>query len=196
MKRFSAVLSVLTLLLALSLAGCEMGQSEPDTFYVDIERILTESNAAKDANAHLAKVQQVLQEGMKNLETELQKQPAPTIQQDLQHGAAVLNNKLMQEQAAAREIVIKHMMTQIESWKAGKPNAFVLPRAAFLSAPDSANITADIITRMNGTSVTFGDLPKVTIQKPADAAKDAKDAKENKENKENKDAKPEKKDKK
>ncbi len=189
MKRFSAVLSVLTLLLALPLAGCQFGQSEPDTYYVDIERILTESNAAKDANAHLAKVQQVLQEGMKNLETELQKEPAPTIQQDLQQGAAVLNNKLMQEQAAAREIVIKHMMTQIEAWKADKPNAFVLPRAAFLAAPDSANITADIITRMNGTSVTFAELPKVTIQKPADA-KDAKD------NKENKDTKSEKKDKK
>ncbi len=193
MKRFSVVLSVLTLLLALPLAGCQFGQSEPDTYYVDIERILTESNAAKDANAHLAKVQQVLQEGMKNLETELQKEPAPTIQQDLQQGAAVLNNKLMQEQAAAREIVIKHMMTQIEAWKADKPNAFVLPRAAFLAAPDSANITADIITRMNGTSVTFAELPKVTIQKPGDAAKDAKDAKDNKENK---DTKSEKKDKK
>ncbi len=191
MKRFSAVFSALALMMAMSLTGCQLN-SESETFYVDVDRILTESNAAKDANAHLAKVQQVLQEGMKNLETELQKQPAPTIQQDLQQGAAVLNNKLMQEQAAARDVVLKHMMTQIEAWKANKPNAFVFARSVLLSAPEAANITADIITRMNGTSVTFADLPKVTIQKPGDA-KDAKDAKENKENK---DAKPEKKDKK
>ncbi len=189
MKRFSSVLFVLTLLMALSLTGCKLN-SEPNTFYVDVDRILTESNAAKDANAHLTKVQQVLQEGMKSLESELQKQPAPTIQQDLQHGAAVLNNKLMQEQAAARDVVLKHMMTQIEAWKADKPNAYVFARSVLLTAPESANITADIITRMNGTSVTFAELPKVTIQKPGDAAKDDKG------NKENKDAKPEKKDKK
>ena len=192
MKRFSSVLSALALLLSLSLTGCQLN-SESNTFYVDVDRVLTESNAAKDANAHLAKVQQVLQEGMKNLETELQKQPAPTIQQDLQQGAAVLNNKLMQEQAAARDVVLKHMMTQIEAWKANKPDAFVFARTVLLAAPESANITADIITRMNGTSVTFAELPKVTIQKPGDAAKDAKDAKDAKENK---DSKPEKKDKK
>lgn len=192
MKRFSSVLSALALLLSLSLTGCQLN-SESNTFYVDVDRVLTESNAAKDANAHLAKVQQVLQEGMKSLETELQKQPAPTIQQDLQQGAAVLNNKLMQEQAAARDVVLKHMMTQIEAWKANKPDAFVFARTVLLAAPESANITADIITRMNSTSVTFAELPKVTIQKPGDAAKDAKDAKDAKENK---DSKPEKKDKK
>ena len=192
MKRFSSVLSALALLLSLSLTGCQLN-SESNTFYVDVDRVLTESNAAKDANAHLAKVQQVLQEGMKSLETELQKQPAPTIQQDLQQGAAVLNNKLMQEQAAARDVVLKHMMTQIEAWKANKPDAFVFARTVLLAAPESANITADIITRMNGTSVTFAELPKVTIQKPGDAAKDAKDSKDAKENK---DSKPEKKDKK
>lgn len=192
MKRFSSVLFALTLLMALSLTGCKLN-SEPNTFYVDVDRILTESNAAKDANAHLTKVQQVLQEGMKSLESELQKQPAPTIQQDLQQGAAVLNNKLMQEQAAARDVVLKHMMTQIEAWKANKPDAYVFARTVLLAAPESANITADIITRMNGTSVTFGELPKVTIQKPGDAAKDDKNAKGNKENK---DAKSEKKDKK
>ena len=190
MKRFSSVFFALTLLMGLSLTGCKLN-SEPNTFYVDVDRILTESNAAKDANAHLTKVQQVLQEGMKSLESELQKQPAPTIQQDLQHGAAVLNNKLMQEQAAARDVVLKHMMTQIEAWKANKPDAYVFARSVLLSAPESANITADIITRMNGTSVTFAELPKVTIQKPGDAAKDAKDAKDAKENK---DSKPEKKD--
>ncbi len=195
MKRFPSVFFALTLLMALSLTGCKQN-SEPNTFYVDVERILTESNAAKDANAHLSKVQQVLQEGMNSLESELQKQPAPTIQQDLQHGAAVLNNKLMQEQATARDVVLKHMMTQIEAWKADKPNAYVFARSILLTAPESANITADIITRMNGTSVTFGELPKITIQKQGDAAKDDKGAKGNKENKENKDAKPEKKDKK
>ena len=192
MKRFSSVFFALTLVMGLSLTGCKLN-SEPNTFYVDVDRILTESNAAKDANAHLTKVQQVLQEGMKSLESELQKQPAPTIQQDLQQGAAVLNNKLMQEQAAARDVVLKHMMTQIEAWKANKSDAYVFARSVLLSAPESANITADIITRMNGTSVTFAELPKVTIQKPGDAAKDAKDAKDAKENK---DSKPEKKDKK
>ncbi len=180
MKRFSSVLFALALLL--SMTGCKLN-SEPKIFYVDVDRILTESNAAKDANAHLAKVQQVLQEGMKSLETELQKKPAPTIQQNLQQGAAVLNNKLMQEQAAARDVVLKHMTTQIEAWKANKPDAFVFARNVLLASPESANITADIITRMNGTSVTFAELPKVTIQKQNDAARDDKDAKPEKKDK-------------
>ena len=167
MKRFSTLLPAAAMLLALPLTGCQTKSEE--TVCVDVARILTESNAAKKANEHLAEVQKVLQDGLMNLQGELQKNSAPTIEKDMQQASNVLNNKMAQEQAAAREVVLKHMNDQINAWKSGRPNAFVRNKAEFLAIPDSADITADIISRMNKTEVTFAELPTVSIQKAEDA---------------------------
>ena len=166
MKRFSTLLPAAALLLALPLTGCQTKSEE--TVCVDVTRILTETNAAKKANEHLVEVQKVLQDGLKNLQGELQKNSAPTIEKDMQQASNVLNNKMAQEQAAARDVVLKHMNDQINAWKAGRPNAFVRNKAEFLAIPDSADITADIISRMNKTEVTFAELPTVSIQKAED----------------------------
>ena len=167
MKRFSTFLPAAALLLALPLTGCQTKSEE--TVCVDVERILTDSNAAKKANEHLVEVQKVLQDGLKNLQGELQKTSAPTIEKDMQQASSVLNNKMAQEQAAAREVVLKHMLDQINAWKSGRPNAFVRRKTDFLAIPDSADITADIISRMNKSEVTFAELPTVSIQKAGEA---------------------------
>ena len=71
MPRLSHILPCLTLLLTLPLAGCL--DSKPKVTCVDVERVLTQSRAAGQANEHLKKVQDVLQNGLNAYEKELKK---------------------------------------------------------------------------------------------------------------------------
>ena len=51
----------------------------------------------------------------------MKKSPKQQREQELRQGLALLQRQLVIEQAAAREVVQKHMMAQINTWKADKP---------------------------------------------------------------------------
>ena len=96
------------------------------------------TKAAGQANEHLGKVQHVLQEGLNAYQQELQKSPEEKRQQELRQGLALLQRQLTVEQAAARDVVSKHMLAQIESWRADKGDVVVIPgRTCFLPLPRS-----------------------------------------------------------
>ena len=177
-KHLSHILLVLIFCLTFSLAGCMT--NEPQVVCVDVEKIMTDSKAAKDANEHLAKVQAILQKGLAVYQEELKKSPEAQRQQELQQGLNVLNRQLVLEQAAARNVVHKHMLAQIEAWRADKGNTVVVARQSLLSAPATVDITADILTRMDAGTVEFAELPKVSIRTRPDtdenknAAEDSK----------------------
>ena len=105
-------LSLLCILsLALLLTGC-MNQ-DPQIVCVDVQKVLTDSKAAKEANTHLAQVQDILQKGLAAYQEELKKSPEQQREQELRQGLALLQRQRVIEQAAAREVVQKHMMAQI-----------------------------------------------------------------------------------
>ena len=161
-KHLSHILLVLIFCLTFSFAGCMT--NEPQVVCVDVEKIMTDSKAAKDANEHLAKVQAILQKGLAVYQEELKKSPEAQRQQELQQGLNVLNRQFVLEQAAARNVVHKHMLAQIEAWRADKGNTVVVARQSLLSAPATVDITADIQTRMDAGTVEFAELPKVSIR--------------------------------
>ena len=172
MPRLATLLPGLALLLALPLAGCLDTGSRPPVVCVDVERILTQSKAAGQANDHVQKVQDVLQKGLAAYQEELKKHPEEKRQQELRQGLALLQRQLDVERAAARNVVSQHMLAQIASWRAQKGEAIVIARQNVLDAPDSVDITADILRLMDAGSVTFAELPTVTIrsQTPDQAA--------------------------
>ena len=175
MRKSPIRLSLLFVLsLALLVSGC-MNQ-DPQLVCVDVQKVLTDSRAAKEANDHLKKVQDILQKGHAAYQEELKKSPEQQREQELRQGLALLQRQLVIEQAAAREVVQKHMVAQIEAWKKDKPKVAVMAKQSLLAAPD-ADITADIITRMDAGTVKFADLPKVTITPREDAADKKADAK-------------------
>lgn len=196
MPRFPRFLSGLALMLALPLSGCL--DTGPDVVCVDVDRVLSQSRAAQQANEHLAKVQAILQNGLDVYQEELKKSPEEKRQQELRQGLAVLQRQLVLEQAAARDVVSKHMLARIEAWRADKGDVAVIARQNVLSAPASMDITAEIISRMDAGSVQFAELPKVSIRTHADgpdekAGKEEKAAREEKNGKNDKGAKNEKK---
>lgn len=171
MHHLSRLLSGLALMLALPLSGCL--DTGPDVVCVDVERVLSQSKAARQANEHLGKVQTVLQNGLAAYQEELKKSPEEKRRQELRQGLALLQRQMALEQAAARDVVNKHMLAQIEAWRADKGNVAVMARQNVLSAPASMDITAEIISRMDAGNVTFAELPKVSIRTHADAPEDA-----------------------
>ena len=112
--------------------------------------------------------------GMAGLVLELiQKIPEEKRRQELRQGLALLQRQMALEQAAARDVVNKHMLAQIEAWRADKGDVAVMARQNVLSAPASMDITAEIISRMDASDVTFAELPKVSIRTHADAPEEA-----------------------
>ena len=174
MPRLSHILPCLTLLLTLPLAGCL--DSKPKVTCVDVERVLTQSRAAGQANEHLKKVQDVLQNGLNAYEKELKKSPEDKRRQELRQGLALLQRQLEMERVAARNVVSQHMLKQIDVWRADKGDVIIVARQNVLAAPESVDITNDIMRLMDAGSVTFADLPTVTIrsQTPDQAAQSDK----------------------
>ena len=179
-----SLLLLFLLSLTVALAGCKSG--DPQVVCVDVEKIMTDSKAAREANEHLAKVQAILQKGLEVYQEELKKSPESQRQQELQQGLALLRRQLVLEQAAARNVVHKHMLAQIEAWRADKGNTVVIARQSLLSAPATVDITADIQTRMDAGSVEFAELPKVSIRTRPDADEN-KDAAEDSKSSDKKD---------
>ena len=171
---FRLCLLFLVFLTLPALPGCL--NQDPQMACVDVQKVLTDSKAAKEANAHLAQVQEILQKGLAAYQEELKKSPEQQREQELRQGLALLQRQLVVEQAAAREVVRKHMMAQIQAWQKDKPKVAVMAKQNLFAAPAS-DITADIFTRMYAGSVKFAALPKVTIIPRQDATDQKADAK-------------------
>lgn len=178
MRSLSRFLSCCAILLSLSLSGCL--DTGPDVVCVDVERVLSQSKAAQQANEHLGKVQTVLQNGLAAYQEELKKSPEEKRQQELRQGLALLQRQMSLEQAAARDVVNKHMLAQIEAWRADKGDVVVIARQNLLSAPATVDITSDIIGRMDAGSVTFAELPRVSIRTHADGPEETAPAEKEK----------------
>lgn len=193
MSRFPRFLSGLALMLTLPLSGCL--DTGPDVVCVDVDRVLSQSRAAQQANEHLAKVQAILQNGLDVYQEELKKSPEEKRRQELRQGLAVLQRQMALEQAAARDVVSKHMLAQIEAWRADKGDVAVIARQNLLSAPATLDVTGEIIGLMDAGSVQFAELPKVSIRTHADGPdeKAAREEKAAKNEKNSKGAKSEKK---
>lgn len=162
-----SVFPLLSLLLATALlAGCESPLDGARMRHVDVSVILKKSRAAEEAEAHLKKVREVLQQGYDNLAATLEGKPEKERQAELARGMTLLRRQLALEQEAARQAVLKAMNTACEAWHEEHPDSWLIARESVLAAPDDKDVTQDILTRMEGVAATFPDLPVVTIRDP------------------------------
>lgn len=169
MKRTSLSLTALTLsvVLSLLLAGCDNPLDAAHMKYVDVNAILEKSRPAREADAHLEKARAALQKGYDDLVADQKDQPDAERRQTLAQGKAVLERQLAVEQEAARRLVLTALGQATEAWGKDNPDLWLVTRATALSAPASADVTPDILARMEKLEVTFPDLPTVTIRDDA-----------------------------
>lgn len=133
------------------------------TGIVDVNKVYTDSKAAKEADVHLAKVSAVLQRGMLELEKRMEKAPKEEREREIAAGARVLERQMQIEVQAARQVVHEAMMEAVREWRKAK-GGVVLARQQVLDYSPKLDITDTVIASMNKKTVKFGDLPVVSFK--------------------------------
>lgn len=165
MKRFFFILVMAG---TLSSVQC-FGQSR--SAFVDIEKILIQSNAAHLGREHVKAVRTNLENGYAALTKELANLPEQQKQKEMQEAARALNQQLELEKAAVNQIITKMMMEEIRSFRIQNKLELVLPKQVILDADAGIDITNQIIKAMNAKKPIFGKLPVVQVKKQASPQK-------------------------
>ena len=132
------------------------------TGIVDVNKVYTDSKAGKEADAHLAKVQAVLQKGFADLEKRVEKAKKEERERELAAGRAVLERQMQIDLAAARAVVNQHMGKFVTKW-CGK-DGVVMAKAQVMDYGSKLDITDRIIKDMDKEKVKFADLPVVSFK--------------------------------
>ena len=144
-------------------------------YTVDVEKVLSQSKAAKAGQEHLNKVRKVLEEGYAKLDKVLAREPEAEKRKGLNDAALALQRQMNIEQQAVRNVVSQMMLAEVQNWRKTNRADLVLPRQNALDASPGIDITSEIITAMDKKEPKFADLPKVTVNSP-EAKQDPKAA--------------------
>lgn len=174
MFKFRSLLAIC--LLPFALSGCELGGSSATIVTVDVQKVNTESRAAKKAVEHLTEVRAVLQQGFKDLEEQSKTWGKATREEEVRKGGILLERHMHLEETKATNVVGAHMLAMVQSWQQKNPGVYVVARQNLLAAPASVDITDTIISMMDAGDVTFDELPKVEIRSPQELARMAAEA--------------------
>ncbi len=78
---------------------------------------------------------------------------------------AALNRQMAAEENSANALVMKLLQEECEKWRATKKAVAVTAKQNLLAADAGADITAEIVTAMNGRVLDFQLLPAVQVKK-------------------------------
>ena len=157
LKKLACALALCAALPCASLAA--------DIAVVDVARVYAESKAAQEADAHVNKVRAVLQQGMADLEKNLdaRKLSKKEREAELASGLRVLERQMQLEIQAARNVVHEMMTAAVKDWRGKKKNVAVLARQQVIDYSPKLDITDSIIKGMDAKTPKFGAMPVVKI---------------------------------
>ncbi len=168
-RKPAALLAAVAVFIAISASGvCAAAPFTEDTAIVDMQRLLRDSVPAKAAEAHMAKVREVLQKGLTEMNAAYKNQASsPEIQAQLREGQAVLERQLEAERQAVLKILIDLTYETIREWRAANPKCkIVLNREQVLDSDSALDITDAVMASMKGKNLKFPALPTVTVNTP------------------------------
>ena len=137
---------------------------------VNVERIFRESAAGKAGEAHIRKVQDILQKGMNDLQAAYRgKENTPEGAASLREGRAALDRKLATERQAVLQVLTVSLEKAIKDWvstPAAKQRSIsvVAPSHAFFFHSPGLDVTDFIIPEMNRARPSFPPLPTVNVR--------------------------------
>lgn len=138
---------------------------------VDTNRILLESTPAKEGEAHLIKVREVLQKGLDDLQALYKgKEKTAEAQTAIRQGYQALEQQLAVERQAVLQVLGAALDTSIKGWR-GKNTKYlvVISAQALLDSAASVDVTTAVMQEMNKQKVTFPALPTVQLTPPKKA---------------------------
>lgn len=151
-------------LLCIFLTGCLNFDDPPKVGVVDVDRILRESRASQAAVRHIDAVRQRLDAGWNELQKMHSASPPAEREQALTQGLNTLRRQMALEEAAARQVVVNHMLTEVTRWRESAKAQMVLPRSGMLDAVPGMDITGTVMNAMNRHDPTFASLPTVHVE--------------------------------
>ncbi|MEG2173494.1 MAG: OmpH family outer membrane protein [Desulfovibrionaceae bacterium] len=157
------------LLLALGLMpACTDTATAESIGVVNTNRILTESQPAKAGEAHLKKVQGVLQKGLDDLQKMYKgKEKTPQAQQAIREGYAALEQQMAAEKQAVLQVLGKALDKAVKEWRAdNKKILVVVSQQVLLDADASVDVTSAVMQEMNQQKPEFPALPTVKVNPP------------------------------
>ena len=142
-------------------SSCNAAPKIPAVVSVDMQRLMTESEPAKQASEHLDEVRAVLQKGFEALRETYKNAPKEQQEAIFANGLAVLNRQMELETRAAAKSV-----NDIIAEEVGNGVMLVISRSAVIDGDwDSAGYTKTILAAVNKRKAAFAALPAVNIVK-------------------------------
>lgn len=139
-------------------------------YVVDIEKVLTRSNAAQAGQNHVKEARKSLEQGFEELRKTYDGQPEETRQRILSEGANALTRQLTVEQQAVNGVITGLMLETIREWRQANKADIIVAKQNLLDASDAVDITNAIIQGMDAKQPKFADLPVVSINPPGGQA--------------------------
>lgn len=136
---------------------------------MDVNMILANSVPAKDGDAHLKKVQEVLQKGLNDvMELYKGKEETPEAKQDIAQAYNTLNQQMAIEQQAVRQILEALLIESAKEWRTKNTKYdMVINGALLMDYNTKMDVTDAVLKIFNTKKAEFPALPEVTVNKPA-----------------------------
>ena len=158
----------------LALSAClNFGDGRPIVAVVDVERVLRESKSADAARNHVLEAQKQLKLGWEQLQKAWENAPKEQREKNLAEGLRTLNQQMLIEEAAARNVVQAMLREEAHRWRNDHGALIVIPLQGLLDADSIVDITASVIKEMDARKPNFAALPLVEIKNPSDEAEAA-----------------------
>lgn len=147
-------------------SSCDAAPKVPAVVSVDMQRLMTESEPAKQASGHLTEVRAVLRKGFEELREAYKNAPKEQQETILANGLAALNRQMDLEARAAAKTINDIIVEEVSKWRKSNGVLLVIPRSAVIDGDwDSADYTKTILAAVNKRKATFAALPAVNIVK-------------------------------
>ncbi len=137
---------------------------------VNVDKILSESKAAKAGQAHLVEAQKILQGAYDKLaEMYKGKEQTDEAKKVLAQAEYTLNQQMDRERAAVNSVLSQQLSVAVNQWykKNSSKYDIVLSSRLVLAFSNTVNITPDILKIVDSYTPKFPELPKVTVNPPA-----------------------------
>ena len=169
MKKQTLLIIAATLAVS-SLAGCDQKEAPAnDIAVVNIAQVLRDSQAGKQEAEHDKQVQALLLNVYDDASSKYARLPAAGQQKSRDADADTLNNQWRAEKNAARQVSLNAITKVVDAYRQEKKLRLVIDSQTVISRDDNADITADIISRLDQTEVDYGPLPVISVKTPAEA---------------------------
>ncbi len=173
MKKHTVLLALATTLAVGGLAGCDQKKaSAPEIGVVDMGKVLKESAIGKQEIEHDKQVQAVLIKANDEAKKGYAALSADEQEKASNADAQVLNRQWMAEQKAARQASLAAIVKTVDAYRQEKKLVLIVDNQNVISSDAKLDVTADIITRLEKTQVTYGNLPTITVKPPQAAGSD------------------------